>query len=295
MLRPPFPTFALPLALAVFSTAAAGQTQVWSTPATTEVWSDAPAPAARPDEAPKTGVWSDDLVLPHTPREPAAPAAPAAPEAQQTFKPGDEVFVGEPGTGMSYPGVVDRVREGEYFVRFSGTIGPSDQWVDARRVRAPPSPRREVPLPGFVKAGARVEVLSKGQWYGAKILEVSGATAKVRYDRYDASWDEWITAERVRAGSGQPSASPQPTGRFVCQVFEENQLKPQGEFVLEANGTYRDLWNKKGGTWRFERGTGVIRFDGVLANGATATYDPEARHGLITFDWGGGNKRWCYR
>lgn len=307
------------LSALLLSASTLAQTQVWSdpartapspAPATTERWSNPPKTqtASEPtrttpaDPAPTTGRWSEtDSPQPATPPDASAPSglpgriAPPLAEGSQPLRKGDQVLVVFPPATIEYPGTIDRVRDGEYFIKFSGTIAPADAWVAAQQVRPMKPPPTTSKLPAFAKTGARVDVLSKGEWYGARILEVSGDRVKVRYDRYDASWDEWVGAERLRAPTKAATANPLPTGKFVCQVFEENQLKPQGEFVLDANGTYRDLWNKKSGSWNFDAKTSELRFTGVLQNGAKATYDPDQRRGMITFDWGNGVKRWCYR
>lgn len=164
----------------------------------------------------------------------------------------------------------------------------------------------EPALPAWAKAGAKVEVSWTGSWYPAEILAVEGAKAKIRYQGYGANDDEWVTAARLRqaAAGVPPSPAPssegkarqeQPTGRFLCQVFENNALQNQGELLLREDGTYLDVWTKKRGTWKFSPKTRELSFTGMLHSGAKVTYDPDKRQGMLTFDWGGGNQRWCYR
>jgi hypothetical protein len=62
--------------------------------------------------------------------------------------------------------------------------------------------------PGFVVAaarprlgprvGARVEVLSEGEWYPAQIVDVRGQRFKVHYYGYEQSDDEWVGGDQMR-------------------------------------------------------------------------------------------------
>ncbi len=45
--------------------------------------------------------------------------------------------------------------------------------------------------------GAKAKVLWNGTWYDATVIEQKNATYKIRYDGYDASWDEWVESERI--------------------------------------------------------------------------------------------------
>jgi hypothetical protein len=49
------------------------------------------------------------------------------------------------------------------------------------------------------QVGRRVEVLSVGEWYPAQIIDANGAQLQVHYYGYEASDDEWVTGERIRA------------------------------------------------------------------------------------------------
>jgi len=46
--------------------------------------------------------------------------------------------------------------------------------------------------------GDSVNILWNGAWYPGKILAVSGTRYRVHYDGYSASWDEWVTAPRLK-------------------------------------------------------------------------------------------------
>ena len=47
--------------------------------------------------------------------------------------------------------------------------------------------------------GQRGEVLWKGTWYPAQVLNTNGNNCYITYDGYDSSWDEWVESARFRA------------------------------------------------------------------------------------------------
>ena len=51
-----------------------------------------------------------------------------------------------------------------------------------------------------------VEIDFKGVWYPGKVLKVEGEMYFVSYDEWDAVWNEWVDAERLRAIT--PAAPP---------------------------------------------------------------------------------------
>lgn len=108
------------------------------------------------------------------------------------------VMMGTPiGTELQGPG--DLGRKGELPV-----IINSFRFGDLEQAAAAPAPApapAEAPAPppaGGYGAGDAVQILWEGQWYPGKILEADGARYKIRYDGYDASWDEWVTTDRLR-------------------------------------------------------------------------------------------------
>ncbi len=48
------------------------------------------------------------------------------------------------------------------------------------------------------QVGQRIEAYSQDGWYKAKIIDTDGTRSKVHYVNYDASWDEWLTADKIR-------------------------------------------------------------------------------------------------
>jgi hypothetical protein len=49
------------------------------------------------------------------------------------------------------------------------------------------------------QVGRRVEALSEGEWYPAQIVDADGTQLQVHYYGYEASDDEWVCSERIRA------------------------------------------------------------------------------------------------
>jgi hypothetical protein len=52
------------------------------------------------------------------------------------------------------------------------------------------------PMP--YRIGDQVSVLWQGKWYNATVIEMKPDLAKIHYDGYDNSWDEWIDRSRIR-------------------------------------------------------------------------------------------------
>lgn len=173
-----------------------------------------------------------------------------------------------------------------------------------------------------LEVGRQVEVKSGGQWYRAVIVEIEtqgtyAGLPKVHYEGYGDEFDEYVNLDRIRAV--EPAAPPQasenregtqvssksggvrsPEGRYLCQSFEAGLLHTQGEFILEAGGTYREVMYKEEGEWTYDPATRSLRFTGILDNGGKATFYPDEyrgrpRRGVVAFDWGNEVVRECYR
>jgi hypothetical protein len=68
-----------------------------------------------------------------------------------------------------------------------------DEWILSNRVAEAADPSA-APL----AVGKHVQVEWQGDWYAAVILRHEGSRYLIHYDGYDASWDEWVTRERMR-------------------------------------------------------------------------------------------------
>jgi len=51
------------------------------------------------------------------------------------------------------------------------------------------------PKPGI---GKRVEALSEGKWYKAKVIDLADGKSKIHYAGYGTQYDEWLTPEKIR-------------------------------------------------------------------------------------------------
>lgn len=171
-------------------------------------------------------------------------------------------------------------------------------------------------LPGLACAassvGDKVQVQWHGGWYAATVLEIGAGAQqgsyKIRYDGYGSNWDEYVPLSRIAADANKkkdaaapsataPAATPAPEGRYLCQAFEAGQLHNQGEFILDAGGSYRDLMYKSAGNWSLDKASGEMLFrDGSLANGARARLVTTSQgKTAVQFTWPGNAMRWCYK
>ena len=65
-----------------------------------------------------------------------------------------------------------------------------DAWVPRERLRAP--------TPIAAAKGAKVEIEWKGKWWPGAVADARDDFAFVHYDGFEAEWDEWVTAQRMR-------------------------------------------------------------------------------------------------
>jgi len=59
------------------------------------------------------------------------------------------------------------------------------------------------------RLGERAEILWQDKWYRGQIINVEDATYQIHYVNYNNSWDEWVTADRIRPY--RPHEFPQGT------------------------------------------------------------------------------------
>lgn len=109
--------------------------------------------------------------------------------------------------GSWYPATVLEAGEGKWKVHYDGYGSGSDEWLEAEKIR----PLRTAAW----KVGDRVEALSYGKWYGARIIEAEPARWKVTYDGYSSSSDEWVNVDRIRAPGAKTEGGSDKTGKAV--------------------------------------------------------------------------------
>ena len=83
----------------------------------------------------------------------------------------------------------------KYEVHYCGFSSEYDEWLPASRVRGY--------QPRAYAVGTAVQGCSDGEWYPARVLRSWYGLHLLRYDGYDATWDEWLGPSAVR-----PHAEP---------------------------------------------------------------------------------------
>lgn len=186
----------------------------------------------------------------------------------------------------------------------SPALSQTTQWSEPSRTEQwSTAPTRKTPAPqGKTGAGAdqeeacprgaKIEVLSAGKWYPAKVLDGPDrmGTCLVSYEGYGSNWDEWVNANRMRnAVHGEtpiarpsPAPTPSPTtprtdeskpggaasgvpaGVYACYTFDAGQLNyTYTDVVVRGGGRYA-VGNKEGSFTLSP--TGTLAFTGPLAN-----------------------------
>ena len=129
----------------------------------------------------------------------------------------------------------------------------------------------------------KVEVEWNGKWYKATVLEVKNNSYKIHYDGYASSWDETVTASRIRVVNGGNSAlvaaqakGSLKYGKYNCTASKyaggSYEYLPKGSFILSKNGTYAYNGFAKPSTGSFSvDAKGVISFKGGYLDKGQAT------------------------
>jgi len=103
--------------------------------------------------------------------------------------------------------------------------------------------------------GDKADVLWKGSWYPATVLDARGHKCFIHYDGYDNSWDEWVGPNRIRIkGSSYAPPPPRTSGYFgegdpVLVLWKGNWYPAH---VLRAKGSqtyihydgYENSWDE---------------------------------------------------
>jgi hypothetical protein len=129
------------------------------------------------------------------------------------------------------------------------------------------------------KKDDRVEALSYGSWYPAKIIEVEDARWKVTYDGYTSSSDEWLPAEKIR----ELPKVPWKTGDRI-EAFSAGKWYP-GKIVESEVARWKVTYDGYGSNWdewlKFDR----IRLPGTAAAGADGKPVAAVNARATTFAW----------
>lgn len=99
--------------------------------------------------------------------------------------------------GKQWKAEVTRVDGDFSFITYPGWPAFWDEWILSDRVASVGPPLRKGEVASFAKDEG-VKVVWRGKLWDAHILEVKGGRYLVRYDGYDASWDEWVGKARLK-------------------------------------------------------------------------------------------------
>jgi hypothetical protein len=99
--------------------------------------------------------------------------------------------------GSWYAAQVLDQRGAHTLIHYVGYDAWWNEWVRADRLRQLGGTPAAIAV-GQWRVGDPIEVEWGGTWWPSVVLEVNGASTKIRYDGYDASWDEWVEPDRIR-------------------------------------------------------------------------------------------------
>lgn len=106
-------------------------------------------------------------------------------------------------------------------------------------------------------SGDKAEVLWKGTWYAATVLQAKGNQCYIQYDWYDASWDKWVGLKRIRVQGASlqtlskhaPSAMSFEEGNSVKVLwkgiwYDAHVLKTKGSQTFIHYDGYENSWDE---------------------------------------------------
>lgn len=101
--------------------------------------------------------------------------------------------------GKWYPATVKKVKENRCYIHYDGYAKSWDEWVGPKRIRIKGQETTSKKLD--LDIGDPVEVKWKGTWYPAHVIAINKKKTswKIHYDGYNNSWDEWVSANRIRS------------------------------------------------------------------------------------------------
>ncbi|MBI2340682.1 MAG: hypothetical protein HYU99_10040 [Deltaproteobacteria bacterium] len=101
--------------------------------------------------------------------------------------------------GTWYPASVLKATDSQCFIHYDGYGSNWDEWVGSDRIKIGGAvSKADSAASGPFSEGDPVQVLWKGTWYPAHVLQAKGKQLYIHYDGYDSSWDEWVGPERYR-------------------------------------------------------------------------------------------------
>lgn len=103
------------------------------------------------------------------------------------------------------------------------------------------------------KVGEKIEIDHNGSWYKGKIEKAEGDKFYVSYDDWDETWNEWVTADKLR---GYATKAPLTKFKVGDKVRVEYGMIPEPAKVIEVGeneykieyekSVYGTKWVKEG-------------------------------------------------
>lgn len=179
-------------------------------------------------------------------------------------------------------------------------------WSTDFQLGKPAQPVTEEKIPAaparVLAIGDKVRVAWSGGWYDATVLALGDGKYRIHYDGWDASWDEWVDASRIRLANGSavmnppvsrsPGSVSTPSSKLPTTVTlpkpqkTEEAQQPSGEKIWSSQPAGR--WSCR--TWDYGQINRVGEFslnkDGTyrdLMYGGTGRYEFDTRNNTITF------------
>lgn len=113
--------------------------------------------------------------------------------------------------------------------------------------------------------GDKAQVLWKGSWYPATVLQSRGNKCYIHYDGYNSSWDEWVGPSRIRVSGGAPGVSKiLNVGGSLYNVGDAVSVKWKGSWwpahvVQAGNNKWYIHYDGYSNSWDEWVGPGRIR------------------------------------
>jgi len=119
-------------------------------------------------------------------------------------------------------------------------------------------------------SGDKADVLWKGTWYAATVLQANGDQCFIQYDGYDASWNEWVGPDRIRLkGAAQKTLPKKPQSNVSFQEgdavtvlwkgtwYDAHVLKTKGAQTFIHYDGYESSWDEWVGPERIKAKPGA--------------------------------------
>ncbi|MEW5858413.1 MAG: Tudor-knot domain-containing protein [Cyanobacteriota bacterium] len=96
-----------------------------------------------------------------------------------------------------YEATLQKIKDNQYFVHYTGYGSSHDEWVDEDEIRI--SNHSSSDENGYA-VGQKVKAWDSDEedWYSATIEKIQGQQYFIHYIDYDSSYDEWVDLEEIR-------------------------------------------------------------------------------------------------